>query len=88
MEAKFSKNNCFLNTEENNYSRFYSFLENIDGKALKVNSNLTIKIKVQEYSTQYYPKLRINLSIFVKNLHNDSKKNYQKKDFKRKVLFL
>ncbi len=64
----------FVTYKKNNFSIFYSFLENINGKALKVNSSLTIKLKIQKYSTLYYPKLKINLSIFVRKSHKDSQK--------------
>ncbi len=61
----------FVTSKKNNFSIFYSFLENINGKAFKVNSSLTIKLKIQKYSNPYYPKLKINLSVFVRKSHKN-----------------
>ena len=71
----------FIKSNEQNFIDFSSFLENLENKAIKVNTNLKYKINITNYNDLYYPKLKINLSILSKDIVE-----FELKDFRKLLL--
>lgn len=58
----------FIKTNINNYGKFYDFLKKFNQKTLKINENLSVKINITKFDNLYYPKSKINLSVFTKDI--------------------
>jgi len=60
----------FIKWDESNFDVFFDFIKKYNWKNIKVNNNINIKLKITKYDTLYYPKININLKVFIKNINN------------------
>jgi len=71
----------FIKSDNENFDDFYKFIWNINNKVIQIHTDLNIKIKVIKYDDLYYPKIKINLSIFSKDIEK-----FELKDFRKLLL--
>lgn len=64
----FIYDDLFIKDNNSNFDTFYKFISHFNENKIKINEDLSFQLSIDKFKNDFYPKIKINIRIFTKNI--------------------